>query len=238
MKVLALVAILFGFNNSFAAETCREIKDNVKVFCQVLDNSCDHVESCLIRRDSCFERGEPKDEQSCAQADECAQSIKDQVPSFGKCVYKWVTSTDEPYCGVKGILFNSEDGCPGEISGLLNAFAYGLSSTVDDKFNCEAVSNKYKKKEQSCRKAIAQFKAGCLIADEDRQYVREYEPQACAVVNEFGRHPKGHYAVSTEGSLRPVDQHNSSRDIHSRQKKLPKSPEYGNSGDESGSQTR
>ncbi len=213
MKVIFKLTTLWALTVSVTyANSCRELKDDVKVHCQVIEDTCKSIKSCLTRRDTCVGRvpkSIPKDPSSCEEVNECMQGIKNHFPSGEKCTYYWSkTESNDGFCTTKRHFLYSEDGCPGKIGGLLNTVAYGLGSEVDTGFTCAPTRKKYQKQEKSCRDAIAAFKKGCqvdqggrhVMAQEDRDYIAEYEPKKCEFSDRFDRYRQGDFELPQSAS--------------------------------------
>lgn len=209
LKVTLFMGSLMALSLNAQADSCRELKNDIKTFCQNIDNTCESIKSCLTRRDTCVGRvpkNIPRDATSCTGLNECMEAIKDELPSRERCKYRWSqTEQSEGLCTVDRHWLYSEDGCPGKIGGLLNNLAYGLNSEVDTGFTCKPTRTKYVKQKKSCNDAIKEFKSSCtvdqggrvIMADEDRAFIEEYSPKNCEYSIKFNRYRQGDFELAS-----------------------------------------
>lgn len=186
-----------------AQTTCSKALDDVRLMCEGAQNACDDLKDCLVRRDTCVE-GIPSTQTKCEQLDICMQSNKSDFGDQSRCDYTWATpSSGEGFCHVKKHFLFSEEGCPGRTQGLLNAFAYGLNATVDNKYNCAAVVDKRNDKVKSCERVISEAKSICgQDLPENLNYARNVN---CEEAKNFARYRNREFALDASSSSRVND---------------------------------
>lgn len=188
-------ALLFSLNG--LADDCGQIKRRMVTACERLPDNCAFIESCLTRRDTCVRGTIPSNENECIALNKCSQNIAHLMGRNEKCDYEWTTVRERSFCRVRGHAFFFEDGCPGEIGGLLNAFAYGLQATVDQEFSCEAVKLKYEKKVEFCQEQRAEFASRCMESEsqDDIDLHAEMEPVSCEYAENFATYQEGDFTL-------------------------------------------
>ena len=212
MKLIRTTLLLAStFSVSAYADTCREIKNSIKTHCQILDNSCVSIGSCLTRRDTCVGRvpeNIPTDPNACVGLNECMDAISDELPSTERCKYKWNdASADRGFCTVDRHWLYSEDGCPGKVGGVINSIAYGLGSEVDSGFTCAPTRKKYQIIEKSCLDAISEFEQSCAVEgrgeleEEDQEYVESFRPEPCEYNEKFDDYRQGDFELAAPSSV-------------------------------------
>ena len=195
MKIIFTILLFISFN-SYANTECTEAIDNAKLFCESSNNQCGDLHECLVRKDTCVEK-EPSNEIECNSLQNCSQRFKvkfDQKfkTNGTKCEYKWHISTSgQSLCMVKGHFLFSEEACPGRISGLMNAIAYGLNTAVD-KFDCKAVNKKYKDMNDSCKKSL---KKVASICPDTPEYLNKYKNSKCSYSSKFSNFQRGQFSL-------------------------------------------
>ena len=218
MKTLVFTFILvlsFGANS---APDCRQIKDRMGLFCSSLPDQCEYIKSCLNRRDTCVEKV-PTNAQECHRLNNCVKKIADTLPDREKCDYKWSEGTTRNMCLVESHFLFFEEGCPGNITGLLSAFAYGLQASVDSKFDCSSSKKLYEKKLESCEEYREKFKNECMVSEsaEDKLLYKESNPSICYEYKNFDKIPAGAFYVDAEG----VEEFSSNRGFSGNQNVVP-----------------
>ncbi len=205
------------------AQSCRELKNDIKTHCQVIDNTCESIKSCLTRRDTCVGKvpqNIPKDATSCVALNECMGEIKSELPSSEQCKYYWSHSGDSKgLCTVDRHWLYSEDGCPGKIGGLINNLAYGLKAEVDTGFTCEPTRTKYIRQKVSCREAIEAFSKSCTVdqggrivmAEEDKAFIKEFTPKKCEYSDKFKLYRQGDFELAAPARVDSSDSYDGSR---------------------------
>ncbi|MBT7611567.1 MAG: hypothetical protein HN576_17555 [Bacteriovoracaceae bacterium] len=195
MKYIVLFIFLFS-TLSFAGTECSKAIDHAKLSCESSVNQCNDVHECLVRKDTCVDK-EPKNEIECNTLHECGQEFKvkfyNKFKTNGtKCEYRWhQPSSGNGLCLVKGHFLFSEEACPGRISGLLGAFAYGLNSAID-KFDCRGVNKKYKQKTESCIKSMKKVATVCPNTPD---YLNKYKILKCTYSSKFTSFQSGQFSL-------------------------------------------
>lgn len=217
MRALIFSLILMS-SMSLRAEECRQIKDRMNLFCDALQDQCVYIKNCLHRRDTCVEKV-PTSADECHRLNNCMAKIASKLPEREKCEYKWATGSSKPLCLVEGHFLFFEEGCPGNINGLLSAFAYGLQASVDGKFDCSSSKKLYQKKLESCQEYRQKFESQCMVRDsaEDVALLSDTAPKKCHEYDNFARIPAGAFYMDAEG----VEEYSSNRGFNGNQNVVP-----------------
>mgnify|MGYP003646106498 CR=1 FL=1 len=202
MKALLFMTLTFFAANSYAQTECEKKLDDARVLCQASVDACDEVKECLVRRDTCVD-GIPKTEQACNALDRCMQDNKHALSEHTRCDYTWaVPSSGDAFCRVKKHFLFSEEACPGRIHGFLNAFAYGLDSTVDSSFNCESVVKKRDDKVKTCNELISEASRLCGQVPD---HIKSMRNSSCEYAQRFTSYRSREFALDSVNSLRVND---------------------------------
>lgn len=203
MKIKLLIVLSFLNFNSYS-NTCQEMYEDVKVFCQQLSSNCDDVKHCLQRRDTCVD-SIPTDKEKCEQVNTCTQGIASQFPDSHRCEYYWHESKpNKGSCFVKKHFLYFEQSCPGRITGILKSIAYGINSAVDSKFNCAGTNKEYLKKNKSCQNAIKEYLSSCPKMGDTHELVKNFKDYKCSHSLEFKATSDGSYALDQATDKRQI----------------------------------
>lgn len=199
-----LLSVLFLFSVQIYANTeCAKAIDDAKLFCESSKNQCQDLHECLVRKDTCVDK-EPSNEIECNTLQDCSQQFKGKFDqkfknNGTKCEYNWhISSSGEGLCMVKGHFLFSEEACPGRISGLLNAVAYGVNSAVD-KFDCKGVNKKYQEKTESCVKSMRKVASLC---PDTPDYLSQFKNIKCNFSSKFASFQRGQFSLDLASGTR------------------------------------
>ncbi|MCP4914335.1 MAG: hypothetical protein GY909_14575 [Oligoflexia bacterium] len=200
MKTILIIFVgLFISLSSMAEEkkvvNCRDAKDDVRTFCNVLNKQCMRIKNCMVRRDSCLD-GIPKTKSECDRVNKCVNNLNYEFDDTEMCEYRWIIHNGESNCRVRDKWYTIKEACPGRIKGLLNTVAVGIDATVDQDFDCDAVNKTYVKDKKFCTDAMKEFEGSCIKSDEDRNFLKDYYSYKCVYHEKFSNYKKGHFAVS------------------------------------------
>lgn len=201
MKFIAFALFILA-PMTYAQTDCTKALDDVKLMCGSAQDACDDVKECLVRRDTCVD-SIPKNERDCNALDSCMQGYKSQFAEGSRCDYTWaIPSSGDGFCRVKKHFLFSEEACPGRTHGLLNAFAYGLSSTVDKDFNCASVVRKRAEKVESCDDKLNAAKNICGSIPQTYQ---NFKATSCTEAARFSTYRNREFALESSQSSRVND---------------------------------
>ena len=196
MKLFLSLMTLFNLSSFAETVNCSKQKRDMELFCGNLERHCDYIQSCLIRRDTCVE-GVPADEESCQRLSDCSKKLEPELPRAERCLYKWSTSSKNPICLVDKSIRFVEEACPGNIEGIFNVMAYGLSGSVDVKFDCSAAKTRYLKKVEFCQDAREVFDVSCSKTVEDELAYINAEPRKCRESESLEKFVPGQFFLET-----------------------------------------
>lgn len=202
MKFIVSLLLIFSPLIHAQQTKCSMALDDVQLFCKSAQRACENIHDCMKRRDTCVE-GVPGSKDQCQSLHSCMQEYKSEFDGDSKCEYTWATpSSGKSFCRVKKhFLFFSEP-CPGRVHGLLNAAAYGLSSSVDGKYNCEAVLKTRNEKVKSCNNSLNKAKSICKNLPD---HIAALSDVSCEYAKDFKKYGKGHFSQRTTESIRVND---------------------------------
>lgn len=195
MKFIKISLLLLSTSLYAQAQTtdCEKALDDMQLMCEAAIDACQDIQDCLIRRDTCVD-SVPKSEVECQTLNTCMQDNKgDFISDYTRCDYTWaIPSSGEGFCRVRKHFLFSEEACPGRTHGLLNAFAYGLNSSVDGKYNCESVVLKRKEKVDSCEDNIRQVRMKCGSVPANKRHLLQV---GCEYATKFNTYRNREFAL-------------------------------------------
>tara|TARA_R110002072_G_scaffold1989_3_gene16497 strand:- start:64512 stop:65213 length:702 start_codon:yes stop_codon:yes gene_type:complete len=194
--ILSLFVVIALSPSAFSQDSCRDLKDDVRTFCDGLVTQCTQIKNCMVRRDSCVD-SVPTSKSDCDEINSCVNKLDYEFDEYEHCEYRWSVNDEDNSgkCFVRSKWFATKEACPGRIKGLLNAATVGLDATVDGDFDCDAVNKTYVKDEKYCTDALSKFKGKCLIGDEDKVFAKKYSSYSCVYHEKFNKYKKDHFKV-------------------------------------------
>lgn len=214
---LTIFSVIFALHFSLTSEAapppkkvdCERVADTARVFCETLEEmQCQDLHSCLKRRDSCVEKGNPPtSKEACEDYNLCLKEVEHNFSQ--RCTFSWGDDylTGAIRCIDNRSSFWRSTSCPGYAKGnLLRAFTLKEENERDINFDCSLANREFLNAQKKCSEAIEEYTELCLIGSEDKVKVAQYKQNLkCEYSEKFNEYQWGHFSLDKKWGARVIN---------------------------------